>query len=215
VHKRRWILLTIVFLFTVAIFLFWSLGARSNVPLKIIFIGYTNEFVELRHGTVQISHARAERDTTDFVFPVPAGPDATVTLPVSLAAPVALLLVTNPGPVAVNVFGPMSPAGSASSTLTFWGPIRWPRVLHPGESIIIKGVVDPSQDQWWAEVGYQRPGFRYKILGWAWNLGNPTLQAWLGRLFPPVEFLRSAPVTNHSPNWITWPQNPPSQKMRF
>ena len=192
-QKHRWAILGTGFLFIVVLLMVRAGTESGSTGPGLMFVGYTNELL-----------------TPDTQMPALLRRDAYFVAtgdslggPERFTVPTALLLATNTGSVAVEVFAAVSP--DSFSAPDFAGPSATglPRLLKPGQSTIIRVVVDPRQGPWWTEVGYQPRRLRDRLYGWAWSSGNTTVKAWVGPKLPGIDFVKFGPVTNQPPNGYT------------
>jgi hypothetical protein len=199
VHKRRWVFVAVALLLTVGVLRFWSRHGR-DVVLDIIFVGYTNEVASSLSGMPEIPGVR--------VGPLPP-------------AQTALLRATNKGsfPLKVN-------AGYQAGSAATPGFVRpsgglLPRVLKPGESVLVYVTVDPGTGPWWTEYMCERHGSRDRFYNWVWNRasGSRAAQSFLSHVMPAnLVFVKCGPVTNQPAHTFPIPvklTNPPLEDLRF
>jgi hypothetical protein len=186
VQKHRWAILGTGFLFIVVLLMFGVGAEGGDTGPGLMFVGYTNELL-----------------TPDTQMPVMPRRDAYIVVtgdslegPERFTVPTALLLATNTGSVAVEVFAAVSPGSFTARDFAGPSTTGLPRVLKQGQSTIIKVVVDPRQGPWWTEVAYQPRRLRDRLYGWAWNSGNATVKAWVAPKLPGIAFVKFGPVTN-------------------
>lgn len=125
----------------------FCLGPRpKNASVNLVFLGYTNE--------------------TNQIVMVAPGPGSTIRpIPGMKRRYTALLLTTNSGSVAVQVYAAVRAASFGIAGFAPTMSTGSPRLLKPAESTLIAGVADPLQGPWWTEVSYQRHGAREKVYG--------------------------------------------------
>jgi hypothetical protein len=210
VQKLRWAILGTSVLFIVVLLMFGGGAESGGTGPKLIFVVYTNEPL-----------------TPDTQMPAVLRRDAYFVAtgdslggPERFTVPTALLLATNAGSVAVDVLAAVSPASFTAPDFAAPSATGLPCALKPGQSTIIKVVVDPREGPWWTEVGYQPRRLRDRLYGWAWSSGNTTVKAWVGPKLPGIDFVKFGPVTNQPPNGYTTfpimpriPERTPSRRL--
>ena len=184
----------------------WWVGRSGpEMRMELRFLDYTNETV---------GRFLCYTNQAGDIPGLPEGAQGKVWVPSLLLARV---LATNSGEVplelyaSVNMTNYVTTGGSLQLRDGFASPSgqNLPRILKPGESMII--FIGPSQflQPWSTEVMAQRRGLRDKLYGKVWDTGNPTLQKWISRF--PSAFVdiwpTLGPITNLPPT--SMPSAPP------
>lgn len=201
--RRRKLLIAAALLVLAAALAWWVGRSGPEMRLELRFLSYTNETV----GRF-LSY-------TNQPVGIPGLPEGAQVWQASLFN--ALVSVTNCGGVAVE----LSPGVNGTNVVTVGGTLRLrdgflgpsgqnlPRILKPGETMIIQ--IGPSQflQPWSTEIFAQRRGFRDRLYGKVWDTGNPILQKLISRFPSAFADITTTlgPITNVPPE--TPPGEPP------
>jgi hypothetical protein len=198
-QKRRRVLLAIgLLLLGAGLTAVWLSRKNNGVQVELRFIGFTNELL------VPIAHISLEQRYlySELVSDSELGPD-------DLHTPAALLLATNTGSVSAEVRATYRPGGSG-----FVPPLGrgLPRVLKPGESVIVYANIGAAQIPWWTEYSYERHGLREKLRRWLSKAGSSSVQGLLNDVLPSpgIVLVKCGPITNQPPfdRWWLWSTSP-------
>ncbi len=126
---------------------------------------------------------------------------------------IALVLAKNTGSVPVELFGFSSPTAFSISSIVSGGPAPvigpgLPRLLKPGESIVIPAMIMRKGAAWSVELCYQRRAWRERFVISLLNARVPFVRSTAKRIFTSqYEFVpvHLGPLTNQPP----WGLPPP------
>jgi hypothetical protein len=170
--RRRVVLLVALILLGGVAALLWSTRHKRESGVTLLFVGFTN--TSLRAGQI----------------------------------PAVILLATNTGRVAVELqslvrtsFSNRRPARHLAYSLPSPAE-RFPRILKPGEDLMIRIECPDPRGAWWPEVWYQRYGMRERLLRLTLALrkpfAHPRIQSLFSRISPRIQVapLKQATIDN-------------------
>ena len=204
-RRRKWVAMATLLVLVAGALAWWVGRSGPQMRMELRFLSYTNETV----GQF-LSYTNQSGDTSGL----PEGAVVQVWSPSLLFARV---LATNSGEVplelsaGVNATNVVTTGGTFQLRDGFASPSgqNMPRILKPGESMII--FIGPSQflQPWSTEIMAQRRGLRDKLYGKVWDTGNLTLQKWISRFPSAFVDIRPTlgPITNLPPD--SMPSTPP------
>lgn len=182
--------------------MWWAGWKRDGTGVALVFVRYAYESATIISHTPQILRSTNDPESARYVLPVAPGPDIFRLESVPIAIP-ALILATNTGSVPVELWAAIFPGSASIPGFAVPTGKHLPRLLEPGESVILEVTVDPSQGPWWTEFAYQRRGLRDRPLVWAWDSGNPTVQKWVAPAIADLVKVKCGPITNQPPTSST------------